>query len=121
MIFPIQLKKIILRYKIIKSKLDDKERIWYDKIMISQSKTHISDHILFCVCTRPIEGSQKRLHMLGAVLFTVKQQHGEQLRAPDPCGHQPVSQIVGNGWHQFAQVSHHKLSAAQAWPVHWRT
>ncbi|TNN68890.1 hypothetical protein EYF80_020925 [Liparis tanakae] len=67
-----------------------------------------------------VEGGQERLQVLGAVVLGVKQQHREQLRGPDPCGHQPVGDVVANGRHQPTQVSDHKLPAAQPWTLHWR-
>lgn len=86
----------------------------------SLTGTHIADHVPLRVGAGLSEGGQERLQMLGAVVLSVEQQHGEQLRGPDPCGHQPVGYVVGNGRHQLTQVSHHKLSAAQPWTLHWR-
>lgn len=88
--------------------------------MTKLSGTHIADHVPLCVGAGLVKGGQERLQMLGTVVLAVKQQHGEKLRGPDPRGHQPVGHVVANGWHQPAQVSHHKLSAAQAWTLHWR-
>lgn len=90
--------------------------IWW----LALTGTHIADHFPLWIGAGPVEGGQERLQMLGAVVLSVEQQHREQLRGPDPCGHQPVGHVVGNGRHQSTQVSHHKLPAAQPRTLHCR-
>lgn len=69
--------------------------------------THIADHLLLRVGAGLVEGGQEGLQMLGAVVFAVKQQHGEELGGSDLRGHQPVAHVVANGWNQPAHVSQH--------------
>lgn len=88
--------------------------------MTKLSGTHVADHVPLRVGAGPVEGGQERLQVLGAVVLGVEQQHRQQLRRPDPCGHQPVGHVVGNGRYQSAQASHHKLPASQPWTLHWR-
>lgn len=83
-------------------------------------ETYIDDDIFLCVSAGSVECGEKRLQMLGAVVLRVEQQHREQLGGPDPRGHQPVRDIVGDGRHKPAKISHYQLSAAQPWTLHWQ-